>query len=407
LLTGYRALDLTDEKGLLCGKILSDLGVDVIKVEKPGGDSARRIGPFYHDSPDPEKSLYWFAYNTNKRSITLNIETVDGREIFKKLVATSDFVIESFSPGYMAERGLDYEALSKINPRIIMTSITPFGQNGPYKNYKASDMVTMAMSGQMYIIGDPDRAPLQVSAEQSYCHSGLQAAAGTMIAHYYRELTGEGQQVDISMQESLNITLWITLNLWNLNKVIFQRDGSMRRRFTIKERVYYQCKDGYISWELLAGPLGGSTNALMDLMDAEGIAGELKGINWKEIDFKTVTQDKWDNWERIFAKFFLTHTKSELHTEALKRGILLMPVNTIKDITADKHLKSRDFWVKVEHPELGDSIVYPGATIQTSKAPHKLMRRAPLIGEHNQEVYQQEMGFSQQELMMLKQSNII
>jgi crotonobetainyl-CoA:carnitine CoA-transferase CaiB-like acyl-CoA transferase len=127
LLAPYRALDLTDEKGLLCGKTLADMGADVIKVERPGGDPARRIGPFYHDEPDPEKSLYWFACNTNKRGITLNIETTDGQEIFKRLVKTADFVIESFDPGYMSSLGLGYPDLEKINPKIIMVSITPFG----------------------------------------------------------------------------------------------------------------------------------------------------------------------------------------------------------------------------------------------------------------------------------------
>ena len=299
------------------------------------------------------------------------------------------------------------KTLSKLNPRIIMTSITPFGQEGPYSHYKSSEIVNMAMSGQMFIIGDPDRPPLQVSATQSYCYGGLQAATGTMIAHYYRELAGEGQHVDVSIQESIAITLWITINLWNLNKIIFPRDGRMRRRFSIKEKVFYECKDGYIAWELLTGHLGASTNALVKLMDAKGAAGKLKDINWKEVDFKDITQNQLDNWEKLFAKFFLNHTRSELHEEAVSRGILLMPVNTIADIVEDKHLKSRNFWVQVEHPELGDSLVYPEAIIQLSKAPHKMLRRAPLIGEHNLEVYQKEMGFSEEQLMTLKQSNII
>ena len=138
MLAPYRVLDLTDEKGFLCGKILGDLGADVIKVERPGGDPGRTNGPFYHDIPDPEKSLYWFAHNNNKRSITLNIETVDGRELFEKLVGKADIVIESFAPGYMDELGLGYSALSQTKKQVVMTSITPFGQDGPYRNYKVS-----------------------------------------------------------------------------------------------------------------------------------------------------------------------------------------------------------------------------------------------------------------------------
>jgi crotonobetainyl-CoA:carnitine CoA-transferase CaiB-like acyl-CoA transferase len=407
LLSGYRALDLTDEKGLLCGKTLGDLGVDVIKIEKPGGDSARRIGPFYNDILDPEKSLYWFAYNTNKRGVTLDIENVKGQEIFKKLVATADFVIESSPPGHMARLGLNYEALSRINKRIIMTSITPFGQRGPYSGYKASDIVATALGGLMYITGDRDRPPLRVSADQAYCHAGLQASTGTMIAHHYRELTGEGQHVDVSMQESIVVTLWITLNLWNMTKVIQKREGRQRRRYSIKENVFFHCKDGYVAWELLLGHLGNSTAALVEWMDAEGAAGELMEINWREVDFNKVTQEQWNKWEDSFAEFFLAHTKAELHHEALKRGILLMPVNNIEDIIESRHLKARDFWMNVEHPELGGSFTYPGASYKIRGVPLKKYRRAPLIGEHNQEIFHDEMGLSERELMTLKQDNII
>jgi len=150
MLSPYRVLDLTDEKGLLCGKLLGDLGADVIKIERPGGDPARNLGPFYHGEADPEKSLFWFAFNTSKRGITLDIETTDGQEIFKRLVKGSDFVIESFPPGYMDQPGLGYSVLEKVNPRVIMVSITPFGPTGPYKDYKAPDIVAWAMGAQMY-----------------------------------------------------------------------------------------------------------------------------------------------------------------------------------------------------------------------------------------------------------------
>ena len=155
ILGSYRVLDLTDAKGFLCGKILADLGADVIKIEKPGGDSSRSLGPFYHEIQDPEKNLYWFAYNLNKRGITLNIESEKGRQIFIRLAQKADFIIEAFSPGYLDNLGLGYSKLSQINPRIILTSITPYGQTGPYKNYEASDIDVMAMGGLMYITGNP------------------------------------------------------------------------------------------------------------------------------------------------------------------------------------------------------------------------------------------------------------
>ena len=171
-MSGWRALDLTDEKGFLCGKILADLGVDVIKVEKPGGEPARNIPPYYHDIKDPEKSLYWFSYNCNKRSITLNLKTDEGKDLFKRLVKNTDFLIESFPPGYMAELRLNFGELEKLNPRLIMTSITPFGQDGPYAKLRASDIVVQAMGTVLSLFGDPDRAPSDIITASIYaCRS--------------------------------------------------------------------------------------------------------------------------------------------------------------------------------------------------------------------------------------------
>jgi len=183
VLSGCRALDLTDENGFLCGKILADLGVDVIKVERPGGDPSRKTGPFWADIPHPEQSLYWFAYNSNKRGITLNIETADGKEILRELVKRADFIIESFPPGFMDNLGLGYATLSSIKKGIILTSITPFGQAGPYKNYQTSDIVTIGMAGILYQTGDFDRPPVHMSMPQACLHAGADAAVGTMIAY--------------------------------------------------------------------------------------------------------------------------------------------------------------------------------------------------------------------------------
>jgi crotonobetainyl-CoA:carnitine CoA-transferase CaiB-like acyl-CoA transferase len=190
MLNNCRALDLSNENGFLCGKILADLGVDVIKVEKPGGDASRRIGPYWHDIPDPEKSLYWYVYNSNKRGITLDIETAEGQSVFRKLVQKADFVIESFPPGYLDKIGLGYSELSKIKSNIIMASITPFGQTGPYRDYLTSDIVTMGMSGILYQTGDTDQPPLHMSLPQACMLAGADAAAGSMIAYYHREKTG-------------------------------------------------------------------------------------------------------------------------------------------------------------------------------------------------------------------------
>ena len=410
LLAPYRALDLTDEKGLLCGKILADLGADVIKIERPGGDPSRNIGPFYHDIPDPEKSLHWFAYNTNKRGITLNIETADGRAIFKRLVETSDFVIESFDPGYLDRLGLSYQELSKINSRIIMVSITPFGQSGPYSGLKASDMVTFAMGALMSQCGDPDRPPVQVSFPQSFVTAGTDAAEGAMVAFYYRQLTGEGQHVDVSAQESLVWNSGENVIEWGAMKLSAKRPGHMFLRPSgLNIPIIWECKDGYVDMIINGGHVGARTNLrLVECMDSEGMASDyLKNFDWENWDWNTTTQQVMDSIAEPIAEFFKTHTKAEIQEEAVKRVIQLYPVFNAKETLENPQLAARNFWVNIEHDELNDTITYPGAFAQFSETPMKVWRRAPLIGEHNEEVYVKELRLSSQELTTLKARGVI
>jgi len=403
----YRILDLSDENGMLCGKILGDLGADVIKIEKPGGDVSRDRGPFYRNIPDREKSLFWMAYNTSKRSVTLNIETSDGREIFRRLAETADIIIETFSPGYMANLGLDYSVLSSINARVILVSITPFGQTGPYSNYQSCDIVSMAMGGLMYTSGDSDRAPLRQSLEQSYPFAGLQAAAGAMIALCNRNRTGEGEHVDVSIQECMTITSWAAPNLWFLNKIILNREGARTRRVQVVVGQVWQCKDGHVLWRLFTGTDADKTQALVDWMDAEGMAGELKEIDWETVDMSEVTQEQIDTWEEYWKVFFLTRTKKELYKEAVNRGIMLFPVNDFKDLYEDEQLRSRNFWAKVKHPELADEIVYPGAPFKSEDDWWDIKYRAPLTGEHNEDIYKDELGYSEMQLSLLKARHVI
>jgi crotonobetainyl-CoA:carnitine CoA-transferase CaiB-like acyl-CoA transferase len=411
LLTPYRVLDLTDERGYLCGQILGDLGADVIKIEPPGGDPGRRIGPFYHDIPDPEKSLFWFAYNTNKRGITLNIETADGREIFKRLVKTADFVIESFPPGYMDRLGLGYSLLSQINPRIIMTSITPFGQEGPYKDYKAADIVLMAMSGLMYLTGDPDRPPVRVSFPQAYLHASAEAAVGTMIAHHHRELTGEGQWVDASAQESVIEPTGLALWHWDMHRENLQRLGPWRGGLSMggKQKLLWECKDGHMSYSIYGGHTGAPANrALIKWMDEEGMAPDfLKEKDWENFDITKASQAELDQISEPIGRFFLEHTKEEIYEEAIRRRLFIDPVATISDLLENPQLSARAFWQEVDHPELGTAITYPGAFVRLSEASCRIRHRAPLIGEHNEEIYKKELGLSKEELVILKQAGVI
>lgn len=410
LLEHYRVLDLTDEKGFLCGKILGDLGADVLKIERPGGDPSRNIGPFYQDEPHPEKSLYWFAFNNNKRGLTLDIEDSSGQEIFKRLVKAADFVIESFPPGYMKNLGLDYSILSNINPGIIMVSITPFGQDGPYSTYKGPDIVSWAMSGMMNLCGEIDRPPVRISFPQTYLHAATHAATGAMIALYWREVSGEGQYVDVSIREAATIALMNSFSFWDLNKVSLRRAGVFRIGLSSNapQRVSWPCRDGYVGFTIFGGSLGASTNqALTEWMDSEGMAPDYLKRDWTTFDLASIAAEELEQIMKPIGEFFKCHTKAELWEGARKRGMQFYPVNDIEDIVEDPQLQSRDFWVQVEHPELDTTITYPGPFIKLSETPCHIWRRAPLIGEHNVEIYQGELGLSQGELSVLKQKCII
>ncbi len=411
LLDSYRVLDLTDNKGFLCGKILADLGADVIKIENPGGDDSRNIGHYYHDIPDPEKNINWFAYNLNKRGITLNIESEDGKRIFKKLSKTADFVVESFNPGYLDKLGLGYKALSKINPRVIMTSITPFGNDGPYRNYKATDIVVMAMGGLMYITGTPDKPPLRISLSQAFLLASAHGTAASMVAHFYREASGEGQHVDVSAQECVLWEIANAIPLYELNRNILKRAGSfLSGRWTgTKQRLLWKCQDGYVLFYILGGAFGIKTNkAIVKWMEEENMVPKyLKDFDWAVFDMANQTQEMQDLIEGPIAELFIKYTKEELYNEAQKRGIMLCPVCNSKDILENDQLKYRDFWVEVSHPELDTSITYPGAFAKLSRTPIEIKRRAPLIGEHNLDIYQGELGLSPSELNDLQQCGVI
>jgi benzylsuccinate CoA-transferase BbsE subunit len=417
LLEGLRVLDLTDEKGLFCGKVLGDFGADVIKIEKPGGDPARNIGPFYKDIPDPEKSLFWFATNTSKRGITLNIESPDGQALFKRLVEKADIVVESFQPGYMDCIELGYADLKVIKSDIIYTSITAFGQTGPYAHYQATDLVGASMGGMARILGDLGRPPVRMGADpQSYFHAGLQGALGSMMAFYHREMTGVGQHVDVSMQDAVELTLMNAVEIFDILKANLVGLGqffvSVRPQAgMLFTRTVVPCKDGYVTLMFGGGAFAGSSQsskALVEWANTEGYALEMKDFDFPTMwDGSTITQEESDTRNSYVARFLMTKTKAELYEEATKRGILMAPCATFEDVLQNVQLEARGFWEMVEHPELGETIRYPGAPLKVKEMPWRIQRRAPLIGEHNEEVYEKELGLGKEELAVLKANGVI
>jgi crotonobetainyl-CoA:carnitine CoA-transferase CaiB-like acyl-CoA transferase len=410
MLSHLRALDLTDDKGFLCGKILADLGVEVIKVERPGGDPSRKTGGFWGNVPDPQKNLYWFAYNSNKKGITLDLEKPKGQELFKELVQISDFVIESFAPGYLDKLGIGYEDINKIYPKIIWASITPFGSTGPYKDFKGPDIVAMGMSGTIYQTGEADGPPLHMSLPQACLHAGADAAVGCMVAYYHWTTTNEGQHVDVSLQQS---AAWFQANAipsYELNGTILKRAGAYRAGTStqVPQRQVWQCKDGYLFFNVIGGKTGAKTlSALAAWMDEEKMATDfLLHLDWNNFDMFTVTQDVMDQIANPIDAFFLKHTRQELLQGAVPRGVSIGPLSGMQDLLDDPCLNERQFWTKIEHPELGTSITYPKAFVRSNEADMATQFRAPLTGEHNEEVYE-ELGLYEEDLAALKQEGII
>ena len=425
MLSPYRVLDLTDEKGFLLGKLMGDFGADVIKIEKPGGDVSRKIGPFYNDEPDPEKSLLWWAYNTSKRGITLDIETASGQELFQQLIQSADFIIESFDPGYLDKLGLGYAELEKNHPGLIMVSITPFGQTGKYKDYRDSAMVSAAMGGVMDQFEDVDRPPTWIGHHsQGYLLGSMEAAGGAMMALHYRGKTGKGQHVDVSIQEAVGrqpsarkkSDLALLASLMTPSKKDAEKGEKKKTGRTgggtfvqpTRIRRIWPCKDGYVILLWWAGINAKRWNMpLVEWIDSAGMAGYLKEFDWDAFDWSTVTQEEIDRMEEPTLEFFKKYTKAELLEGALKYKAMVYPVSTSADTLQNVQLKGREFWEEVAHPELGKTITYPGNFGIFSETPAKIYRRAPLIGEHNKEIYEKELGLSSAQIVVLKQSGVI
>ena len=388
MLAPYRVLDLTTERGHFAGRLLADLGADVIKVEPPDGDPARHRGPFADDVRGPDRSLRWLAWNTNKRSVTIDLSDPAGQDRFLQLAQSADFVLESFAPGHMDDLGLGYEALSEANPRLILVSISPFGQSGPYRDYQATDIVFWAMSGNMSITGESSNPPAHVSDDcQSYLHAGGDAVIGALIALTQRARTGSGQHVDLSIQEATSRGLYQITGSWDMTRRNLARDerpnvGGAELPWT------WQCRDGHIIWLCAAGPGAGQRlSGFFAWLDEIGEGRELQAVDWEHLPLDEMSADDWEPLGRLFAGLFSNRTKHELYEAATRHNFLLYPSATTADTLANEQLQARGFWRDVEHPNLGRSIRFPGAIAQGDRPIPAQTRPAPALGQHNKEVF--------------------
>ena len=391
-LHGVRVLDCSSELGHFAGKLLGDLGADVVKIEPPSGDPVRERAPFWGGAYDRERSLVWLAYNTSKRSLTLDLARPRGCDVFLQLAARADVVLETDAPGTMAARGLGWEALQARNPRLILCSLTPWGQTGPYAAWRGSDLTAVATSGNLHCTGDPDRAPVRCSMPVAYYHGSIEAALATSFALNAREMTGRGQHVDVALQAAMVMPNMATASMFKMNGNRGDRAGAFFRQPKSVQREIWPCKDGYVSFALRGGPARvPGLIAMVKLMDEHGMASDaLKAMDWKAYNHNLLTQAEVDGLSAEFGAFFASRTMTELFAAAVERNLMLAPANTAREIAASEQLAFREFFVDVEHPGRG-KLRFPGAFAKiTSTDPDAtalgIRRRAPRLGEHTREL---------------------
>ena len=413
MLSPYRVLDCTTERGLLCGQILGDLGADVIKIEPPGGSPARQLGPFYQDQPHPDRSLYWWAYNRNKRSITLDITRKEGRLILYRLATHAHFFLESDMPGTLAQYGCGYTNLALVNPGLVYVSITPFGQDGPKAQAADSDLIILAAGGPLVLTGDEDRPPVRVSVPQGYAHASAQAAVAALIAHHERQRSSRGQHVDVSAQQAVAQAAQSSLLAAPLGEREFQRLSGGAKLGAVNVRLVWPAQDGYVSMAFLFGSaIGPFTRRLMEWVYEEGFCdAATRDKDWVALGSVFLGEPEalaeYERLKQIVENFTKSKTKVELLQAALTRVLLIAPVLAVDEVVHSEQLAARGYWHALTHPELGQTFRYPGPFAQFSAAPITYRRRPPLIGEHNQEIYKDELGFTEEQLTELQKKGVV
>ena len=410
-LAGLRILELADETGQFCGKLLADLGADVVKIEPPGGERARHVGPFLDDIPHPDRSLSFWHYNTSKRGITLNLETADGRQLFRRLAAASDVILETFRPGFLASLGLDYESLREQNAGLITCALTPFGQTGPWRDYLSSDLLHMAAGGEMASCGYdeedvPKAPPIAPGGGNAWHMGGHFAYIAIMAALVHRTVAGEGQYIDASIHEACALTTESAIANYLYRGEVLRRHTGRHHAPGPTPRTQFRAKDGTYVCALVAGRLNPRyIGELADLLDSYGMAGDLRDP--KYLDPAVIAANTSHIIDDLVANFIASLPAEEVYHAAQERGFTWGAVRAPEALLDDAHLHDRGFWKQVAHPELGRSFVYPGEAAIYNGSPWRISRRAPLVGEHNTEIFCDELGLSRRELAILAENRVI
>lgn len=404
MLAGLRVLDLCDESGALAGKILGDLGADVVKIEPPGGDLRARRPPYLAGVADPERSLAWLALHTSKRGIALDLERAAGRAAFDRLLAWADVLLDTAAPGAFEAWGLGWESMRAAHPRLVRCSITPFGRTGPYAGFRARDLVVVAMGGNAAMTGDPDRPPLRCTMPTAYYHAAPEAALGVVMALQAREATGRGQLVDVSLHETQLGTLLGGPGMHAAAPREPKRSGAR----TLGTREIWPTRDGHVSFGLRGGAARvPGLRALVAWMQECGAAPDwLVAYEWERFSPATADPIEIDRLEDAIGAFFAARTMRELYDGALARRILLAPCNDAREVLAQPQLRDRGLFTTIEYPELGASIEHPAFFAKAGRSAVGIRRRAPRIGEHTDAVLR-EAGFTADEIEKLRADGAI
>ena len=408
-LSGLRVLELADEKGQWCGKLMADLGAEVIKIEPPGGEESRIVGPFFDDVPNRDRSLSFWHYNTSKRGVTLNLNVQDGRDIFRRLAASADIILETFDAGYMESIGLGYEELSASNPGLIVCSLTRFGQTGPWRDYLTGDLLHLAAGGQMGCSGydkqdDPENTPIAPGGGNAW-HTGSHYAYMAIIAALmHRTNSGRGQYIDASVHDACALTTEMHVNTYIYQGDVVMRQTGRHASVLPTEVSQLRCKDGGYVNASASRVTFKQFPSLVEWMDSYGFAEDLVDDCYKD---QQVFDSSGDHISDVVAYFAANMTRDEIAHGGQERGFNWGAVRTPDELVDEGHLNDRGFWVDVPHLELGKTFKYPGPAGIYNGSPWHISSRAPLIGEHNEEIFCGELALEKTELVYLAESGVI
>jgi len=388
LLSGIKVIDLTHYiAGPYCTKLMAALGAEVIKIERPGeGDGTRKMGPFPDDRPDPERSGLFLYLNTNKRSVTLNLKTSTGIRILKDVVREADVLVENFMPRVMPSLGLDQKTLEEINPRLVMTSISNFGQTGPYSDYKANEVTVFALGGLMELLGDEGREPLKFGGSPGQYMAGLAAFSGSMVALHHAEKTRIGQHVDISIMECL-------LSCHFQDMIEYSYTGRLLPR--LRRMLVMPCKDGFVAATVLQ-------RQWPRLPKLVGMPELLEDPRFKTMESRRMHADE---LEAYILPWIIERTKEEIYHAAQAAGLSFGYIATSEDLLKAPQYRARDFFVDIDHPVAG-KLTYPGIPFKIDNLSCD-QSRAPLLGEHNLEIFCGRLNYSKEDLVRLRANGVI